>query len=295
MKAAKTWALVLMGGGARGLAHVGVLRVLAGEGLVPDVVAGTSMGAIVGGFYAAGVSAGEMTEMIAGPEKAAKAPGAPVKRLFQRPGNVFEYVIAADTKNRLLGRLAGKAADKKDAVEAYLRKCVGAARIEDLPVKFLCNAVDLVTGREIVLAQGRLSRAIRASMSLPLVFAPVRMGRMLLIDGGVLNSAPVEAARAAGAEVAVLVDVHRPIDRLPAARIRTAFQVVQRTAEVVAADSYAERARRADFVVRVPVDAGLLEFSKAARIADEGERAAAANLAALKTVIGAGPRAVSPS
>ena len=285
MKAKKTWALVLMGGGARGLAHVGVLRLLERNGLVPDVVAGTSMGAIVGGFYAAGVSAGEMTEMIGGGE--ADPGDTPVRRLFKRPGNVFEYVIAADTRNRLLGRIGGKAAGRKDAVEAYLRKCVGAVRIEGLPVKFLCNAVDLVSGREVVLGKGRLDRAIRASMSLPLVFAPVRMGRMLLIDGGVLNSAPVEAAREAGAEVAVLVDVHRPINRVPATRIKSAFQVVQRTAEVVAADTYEERARRADFVVRVPVDVGLLEFSKAPRIADAGERAAAANLEALRKVIGA--------
>lgn len=281
MKAKKTWALVLMGGGARGLAHVGVLRVLERSGLVPDVVAGTSMGAIVGGFYAAGVSAGEMTEMIG-------TGGPPVRGLFKRPRNVFEYVIAADTRNRLLGRIGGKAAGRKDAVEAYLRKCVGAVRIEGLPVKFLCNAVDLVSGREVVLTKGRLDRAIRASMSLPLVFAPVRMSRMLLIDGGVLNSAPVEAAREAGAEVAVLVDVHRPINRVPATRIKSAFQVVQRTAEVVAADTYAERGRRADFVVRVPVDVGILEFSKAPRIADEGERAAAANLEALRKAIGAG-------
>ena len=287
MKAKKTWALVLMGGGARGLAHLGVLRVLERSGLVPDVVAGTSMGAIVGGFYAAGVSAGEMTEMI-GTGGEAVPGGPPVRGLFKRPRNVFEYVIAADTRNRLLGRIGGKAAGRKDAVETYLRKCVGTVRIEGLPVKFLCNAVDLVSGREVVLTKGRLDRAIRASMSLPLVFAPVRMSRMLLIDGGVLNSAPVEAAREAGAEVAVLVDVHRPINRVPAARIKSAFQVVQRTAEVVAADTYAERGRRADFVVRVPVDVGILEFSKAPRIADEGERAAAANLEALRKVIGAG-------
>lgn len=294
MKAAKTWALVLMGGGARGLAHVGVLRVLENEGLVPDIVAGTSMGAIVGGFYAAGVSAAKMTEMLSG-EEAAGVEDKPARRLFKRPRNVFEYVIASDYKNRILGKIGGKAAGKQDAIEAYLKECVGEVRIEDLPVRFLCNAVDLVSGREVVLSEGKLHRAIRASMSLPLLFAPVKMGRMLLIDGGVLSSAPVEAARAAGAEVAVLVDVHRPINRMPAAKIKSGFQVVQRTIEVAGAGSYEERARQADFVVRIPVDTGILEFSGAPKIADEGERAAAANLEALRKAIGAGPRAVSPS
>jgi NTE family protein len=287
MKADKTWALVLMGGGARGLAHVGVLRVLENEGLVPDVVAGTSMGAIVGGFYAAGVSAAEMTKMLGGRNEAG-GDDRPARRLFKRARNVFEYVIASDYKNRILGKIGGKDAGKKDAVEAYLKECVGEVRIEDLPVKFLCNAVDLVSGREVVLSKGKLHRAIRASMSLPLVFAPVKMGRMLLIDGGVLSSAPVEAARAAGAEVAVLVDVHRPINRMPAAKIKSAFQVVQRTVEVASAESYEERAMRADFVVRVPVDLGILEFSEAPRIAAKGARAAAANLEALKKAIGAG-------
>ena len=126
-------------------------------------------------------------------------------------------------------------------------------------------------------------------MSLPLVFAPVRMGGMLLLDGGVLNSAPVEAAKAAGAEVAVLVDVHRPLKRVPQDRLKSTFQIVQRTVEVASAASFEERARHADFVLRVPVDQGILSFSEPRRIALIGERVAAAGLEGLKKAIGAGP------
>ena len=284
MIASKTWALVLMGGGARGLAHIGVIRFLEKKGLVPDVVAGTSIGALVGGLFAAGVSGARLTKMLdgLGPEDAAakaRHPG-----LFSRSRNLFEYLLLTDTKNRFISKIG---VDKEDAIEAYLKSFVGNVRIEALPIKFLCNAVDLVSGQEVLFTRGKLTRALRASMSLPLVFAPVRMGRMLLLDGGVLNSAPVEAARAAGAEVAVLVDVHRPLKRMPREHLRSSLQIVQRTIEVGAAASFEERARHADFVLRVPVDQGVLSFSSPRRVAMIGERVAAAGLAGLKKAIGA--------
>ena len=284
MRASKTWALVLMGGGARGLAHVGVLRFLEKKGLAPDVIAGTSMGALVGGLFAAGLSGAQLTGILdgLGLDKAAnKALG---RGLLRRPRNVFEYLLLTDTRNRLIGRLSGP---KEDPIEAYIRGFVGNIRIEDLPIKFLCNAVDLCSGREVLFTQGRLARALRATISLPLVFAPVDTGSMLLLDGGVLDSAPVEAAREAGAEVAVLVDVHRPLKRVSKDRLKSTFQIVQRTIEVAAAASFEERDRHADFVLRVPVDLGVLSFSAPRRIAMAGERVAAAGFEGLKRAIGA--------
>jgi NTE family protein len=283
MKADRKWALVLMGGGARGLAHVGVLRVLERNGLVPDVIAGTSMGALVGGLYAAGISAAKMMDMISGMglENAVEKP---TRHLFKQSRNLFEYILLTDYKNRFFSRMG---LDKGDAIEAYLKSCVGNVRIEDLPVKFVCNAVDLVSGREVFFTKGILCRALRATMSLPVVFAPVRMGRALLLDGGVLSSAPVEAARAAGAEVAVLVDIHRPLKRMSREKIKSAVQIVQRTIEVASAASFEERARHADFVLRVPVDRGVLRFSEPKKIAMKGERIAEASLQALKNAIGA--------
>jgi NTE family protein len=286
MKTSKTWALVLMGGGARGLAHVGVIHVLERNGLVPDVVAGTSMGALVGGLYASGLSGAQLTAMLDG----TGLPGAPGRAdgrsglLKRHPRNLFEDLLVADYKNRFISKIAG---DKGDSIEAFLRQCVGAVRIEDLPVKFVCNAVDLVSGREVLFTRGRLSRALRASMSLPLVFEPVRMGGMLLLDGGILSSAPVEAARAAGAEVAVLVDVHRPLRRLGREKLKNTIQIVQRTVEVATAASFEERARHADYVLRIPIDQGLLGFSEPGRIARKGEQIAAAHLQGLKDAIGA--------
>lgn len=273
-----------MGGGARGLAHVGVIRFLEKQGLVPDVIAGTSMGALVGGMFAAGLSGAKLTEMLDGLGLGRAADRARSRGLFRRPRSLFEYLLLTDTKNRFIQKIG---VNKEDAIETYLRSCIGDARIEDLPIKFLCNAVDLVSGREVLFTKGRLDRALRATSSLPLVFAPVEMGHMLLVDGGVLDSAPVEAARAAGAEVAVLVDVHRPLKRVPKARLRSTLQLVQRTIEVAASASFEERTRHADLVIRVPVDQGVLQFSGPRRIAMAGERAAAARIEDLRRSIGA--------
>jgi NTE family protein len=286
MKASKTWALVLMGGGARGLAHIGVLRLLEKKGLVPDVIAGTSMGALVGGLFAAGLSGAKLTEMLDGMGLEAAADKARRRGLFKRSRNLFEYLLFTDTKNRFFGKISG---NKKDAIEAYLKSCVGDVRIEDLPIKFLCNAVDLVSGREVLFTRGKLTRALRATMSLPLVFEPVRMGGMLLLDGGVLDSAPIEAAKAAGADVAVLVDIHRPLKKVPKDKLKSTFQIVQRTVEVALAASFEERTRHADFVVRVPVNQSILSFSEPRRIAWIGERVAAASFEGLKKAVGAWP------
>jgi NTE family protein len=282
----KCWALVLMGGGARGLAHVGVLRVLEKNGLTPDIIAGTSMGAIVGGLFAAGLSGAKLTEMLGGLRIDKYVDKPAHHSLFKRPRNLFEYIMLSDYKNRFFGKMG---LDKEDAIETYLKSCVGDVRIEDLPIKFICNAVDLVSGKEVLFTEGALAKALRATMSLPLILAPVRMRGMLLLDGGVLNSAPVEAAEKAGAEVTVLVDIHRPLKKLAPGKLKNTFQVVQRMIDVVWAASFEERARHADFVLRVPVDLGTLDFSEPRRIAMRGERVAAANLQRIKEAIGGLP------
>ena len=281
-KPGKTWGLVLMGGGARGLAHIGVLRVLEKNGLAPDVIAGTSMGALVGGLCAAGSSADDLERMVKDLYSRKRAPGTARPKLMRRSRSLFEYLILSDTKNRLF-KASGPG--KKDPIEAYLRSCVGEVRIEALPVKFVCNAVDLVTGREVFFTNGKLYKALRATMSLPLVFAPARVGGMVLLDGGVYDNAPVEAARQAGASVTVLVDIHKPLRRIPAKRIRNSFQVLQRMIEMARAGMNERRARQADVILRVPLDVEILDFSDPLRIVRKGERTAAAGLARIKAAL----------
>jgi len=281
-KGSRAWGLVLMGGGARGLAHVGVLRVLERNGLQPDVITGTSMGGIVGGLYAAGFSAAKLAGMVdgLGPDGAIERP--PHRRLFKRPRNLFEYLMQSEYRNRLLKNIG---LEKKDAIEGYLKTLVGDIRIESLPIKFVCNAVDLVSGKEVFFRTGKLAKALRATMSLPLLFSPARTGKMILLDGGVLDNAPVEAARLAGAEVTVLVDIHRPLRRIPPGKIKNTVQVVQRMIEMARAGPNDTKTRLADFVLRVPVDVETLDFSNPRKIVRMGERTTAAKLEALKKAI----------
>jgi NTE family protein len=281
-KNAKPWGLVLMGGGARGLAHVGVLRVLEKNELNPDVITGTSMGGIVGGLYAAGFSAVKLAAMVEGLgpddtiEKRAR------RGLFKRPRNLFEYLMQSEYRNRFLKNIG---LEKEDAIEGYLKALIGDVRIESLPIKFVCNAVDLVTGKEVFFCEGKLAKALRATMSLPLLFPPARAGKMILLDGGVLDNAPVEAARQAGAEVAVLVDIHRPLRKVRPEKVTNTLQVIQRMIEMARAGPNETKTRLADFVLRVPVDVETLDFSDPRKIVRMGERTAAAKLEALKKAI----------
>ena len=108
---------------------------------------------------------------------------------------------------------------------------------------------------------------------------------MILLDGGVLDNAPVEAARRAGANVTVLVDIHRPLRRLPPDKLKNTLQVVQRMIEMARAGPNETKTRLADFVLRVPIDVETLDFSNPRKIVRMGERTAAAKLEALKKAI----------
>jgi len=279
----KTWALVLMGGGARGLAHIGVLAVLEENRLVPDIVTGTSMGAMVGGLFAAGLPAAELREIACGLNLNKYIDKSAALRRFKGPKGFFEHLMLTDHRNRLFKKVG---LDRGDVVEQYIQKLTGDVRIESLPIKFVCTAADLLSGKEVLFERGKLHRALRASMSLPILFSPVRAKGMLLVDGGVLDNAPVEAAKKAGASVTVLVDVHRQLQKMPPARMRRAPQIIQRTLDMAGAAAIEGLVRRADVVLRVPLDIDTLDFSGPEKIIQAGEKSATAGLPLLNKSLG---------
>ncbi len=185
--------LALGGGGARGFAHVGILKVLAREGLHADVIAGTSMGGLIGAAYASGSPVELIEQEVLG--------------LSQRS----RLLRLADRIPTLQALLSGK------RFETYLSEVMGAdSTFGDLKRPLSLVTSDLVTGREVVLTRGPLVPAMRATMSLPGIFAPVEMGRYRLVDGGILNNVPVDRARDLGAEVVLAIDVlpHFPANKL---------------------------------------------------------------------------------
>jgi len=173
--------VALGGGAARGFAHIGMLRTLISHGIVPNVVVGTSIGAVVGGAYACG----HLDKL----EEWARS---------LQPRNILGYLDVRLNGSGLIGgsRLA-----------AELETSIGPTLIEDLPIKYATVATEVRTGHEIWLTHGRMVDAMRASYALPGIFSPVLVGDRWLVDGALVNPVPVSAARAFGAEIVIAANV----------------------------------------------------------------------------------------
>ncbi|AKJ29315.1 patatin-like phospholipase family protein [Caldimonas brevitalea] len=208
--------LVLSGGGARGAAHVGVLKVLEELRVPIDCIAGTSMGAIVGAAYASGTSVDEMQKTLASmssrqlfkelPPREERA----VRLKRDDASNLAGMEIGLDRGRILLpkGLVSGV---QLETVLRGLSKVQGFQRFDELPIPFRAVATDLATGAPVVLSQGELVSAMRASMSVPALIEPLQMGGRLLVDGGLTNNLPVDVARAMGAEVVIAVNLGTPL------------------------------------------------------------------------------------
>jgi NTE family protein len=176
-----TIGLALGGGAARGFAHIGILRSLLANGIVPDIVVGTSIGAVVGGSYAAGHL--DTLEAWA-------------RGLL--PRNIFSYLDI---------RLNGSGLIGGSKLAAQLEASFGSTFIDELPLKFAAVSTEVNTGHEIWITNGKLVDAVRASYALPGIFEPVLIGDRWLVDGALVNPVPVSAARALGAEIVIACNV----------------------------------------------------------------------------------------
>ncbi|HEX5052513.1 MAG TPA: patatin-like phospholipase family protein [Planctomycetota bacterium] len=213
--------LVLSGGGARGAAHVGVLQVLEELHIPIDCVAGTSMGAIIGGLYAYGLSPAELERQVTrkglphgwayllqdGPDH----PGLP----FRRREEARSYLAKLRLGVRDAAIRLPKGLVQGQNLETELRFLTLEAHdlrsFDELPLPFRCTAVDIGTGEQVVLDHGNLADALRASMSLPGVFAPAVVDGRELLDGGLADNVPIAVARAMGADVVIVVDIGSPL------------------------------------------------------------------------------------
>ncbi len=209
--------LVLSGGGARGGAHVGVLRALEELGVSIDVIAGTSIGAIIGGFYASGLSVDEIEEIVNTIDwDSAFLEDTPRQlRSFRRKRDDDLFLV--DQKPGLnngefelpLGVVQGQVIDL-----ILAERTLHVSRIDDfdeLPIPFRAVAADIATGDTVILDSGSLSKALRASMSVPAVIAPVDIDGRLLVDGGIAMNLPVQVAEEMGADIVIAVDISAPM------------------------------------------------------------------------------------
>jgi predicted acylesterase/phospholipase RssA len=201
-------ALVLSGGGAKGLAHIGVLRVLDSLGIRPDLVVGSSMGAIIGGMYASGYSGREIDSL------ARTLPIADLFRTYQPRaprslGQLQPLVVWEQGDRRFNLQSASVAETEVNALvnAAMLRgNLLARGNFDSLPIPFRAVATDLADRSAVVLRSGDLARAVRASFAIPLIFAPESLNGRILADGGLVANIPIAVARAAGAERMIVSD-----------------------------------------------------------------------------------------
>jgi NTE family protein len=211
--------LVLSGGGARGMAHVGVIQVLEEMKIPIFCIAGTSMGAIVGGLYAAGMSPAEMEKFVTSMEwnEAFKDKPPPSQLTFRRKNDAADYLINFDLGYKNGGFTMPKGLLQGQNLNLILKSLLfhteGTDDFNKLNIPFRAVATDIESGDAVILEKGELVKAIRASMSIPALFAPVEIDGKFLVDGGVANNLPIDIARQMGADVVIVIDISTSLSR----------------------------------------------------------------------------------
>ena len=208
--------VVLSGGGAKGMAHIGVLKVLERAGIPVDVVTGTSMGSIIGGLYAIGYNVNALDSMVGQQDWSYVITDKEDLR-NQSLSDIKKQNTYFFTTGMAIGkrdRMAGGLIKGKNLAELFQQLCTGYTDSldfsRDLRIPFACVATNIIDNSEVAFHSGRLPQAMRASMSIPGAFAPVRLGKMVLVDGGLKNNYPADIARAMGADIIIGVTVQGP-------------------------------------------------------------------------------------
>jgi len=260
--------VALGGGGARGFAHIGVLRVLEQEKIPIDVVVGASVGSLIGALYADS--------------------GRVLDAEFLATEVDKETFFDFGAMPIFSGGLA-----KGEALAAFLTTNLRHATFESMPVRFGAVATELRTGRTVVFEQGSVAQGVRASSAIPGVFVPVEIGGELYVDGGVTDPVPADAVRARGAEVVVAVAIPAAIrDRAPSTPVGVALQSIS----ILSTRLQELRAREADVVIVPDVgDIGYDDFTQKKRLIEAGESAMRAALPELRAAIRARTRLVPVS
>lgn len=287
--------VVLSGGGAKGMAHIKALKVIEEAGIPIDYIAGTSMGAIVGGLYAIGYTPEQLDSMV-------------------RKQN-WTFLLSDRVKRSAMSLTERERSEKfvisipftktpKDAASGGLMKGQNLANLfsdltmgyhdsidfNKLPIPFACVAADIVNGKQIIFRNGILSTAMRASMAIPGAFTPVRQDSMVLVDGGIVNNYPADVAKAMGADIIIGIDVQNALK--PADKLNSVPDILGQIVDITCQANHEKNVNLTDTYIRVNVDGySSASFTPAAidtlmRRGEEAARAQWKSLLALKKEIG---------
>jgi len=280
IKARPKIGVALEGGGALGFAHIGVLQWFEDHHIPVDYVAGTSMGGLVGGFYATGKSPAELKQIVEAQNWDFVIGGStPYEDLSYRrkeDSRTFQNKIVVGLKNGLslpAGLNAGQGITLLIDHETVAYSKLNS--FDDLPIPFRCVATDLVTGKEEVFGQGSLPRALRATMSIPGLFSPVRDGEKVYVDGGLVGNLPTDVVRQMGADVVIAVHLETP--PVKPEEIQSLFSVLGRSIDVVIRENELRGLSAADLIVSVNLrEFSSIDYPKAEAIINKGAAAAQA-------------------
>lgn len=245
-------ALALGGGAAKGFAHIGVIKALEAQGIVPDIIVGTSAGSVVGAMYASGKNGFELQQL----------------------------AISLDESTVSDWSLPDRGVLKGDALASFINKAVNNATIEKLPKKFGAVATDLASGEPIVFRSGDTGTAVRASSSVPGVFQPVSIRGREYVDGGLVSPVPVRFAREMGADFVIAVDIS---NKPQATKTRSSIDILLQTFAIMGQSLNRSELPMADVIIRPDISQlASADFKTRHQAVLEGEKAATQALPALK-------------
>ncbi|MDO9274163.1 MAG: patatin-like phospholipase family protein [Lutibacter sp.] len=279
--------LVLSGGGAKGFAHVAVLRVLEEAGVRIDYIGGTSMGAIVGGLYASGYSANQLDSIIKTTDfNKILTDDLPRKsKPFYEKENGEKYILTIPIKNRKLGMPTALSNGQSvlNLLTSLTQHVNSISDFRELPIPFVCIATNLETGKQQILNKGFLPEAILASGAFPTLLAPVEIDGKLLTDGGITNNFPVDEVKAMGADVIIGVDIQSGLQDKE--ELNSAVKILNQIVGFQMYKSMEHKYHSIDLVIKPKLELfNVVSFDKSKEIMAEGEFAAREKFGELKAI-----------
>lgn len=277
--------LVLSGGGAKGLAHIGVLKVIEEAGIKIDYIGGTSMGAIVGGLYAAGYNAKQLDSIFTHTDYDAVIQDFVPRssKNFYEKGNDERYALTLPFNKLRLGipSALSKGLYNYNMISRLTHNVRHVRDFNQLPIPFLCVATNIETGEEVILNSGYLAQSIMASGAFPSLYSPIIIDGKYLIDGGVVNNFPAEEIKKLGADIIIGVDVQDDLkDRT---FLRDATRILVQISNLQMIQKMQEKKLITNIYIKPDIgEYSVISFDKGSEIVDKGELAAKAVLNELK-------------
>lgn len=268
--------LVLSGGGAKGFAHIGVLKVLEEAGIKIDYIGGTSMGAVVGGLYASGYNATQIDSIFQETnfdELLDDYIPRSSKNFYEKRNNEFYALVLPFDKFKIgIPEALSKGTYYYNLLSRATRNVRHIRNFNQLPIPFLCIGTDIETGEEVLLNKGNLAQAMAISSAFPSLFSPIEINGKLLIDGGVANNYPIDEVRKLGADVIIGVDVQN--DLLNRSQLKDATRILVQIINLQSQEKMKKNVKDTDIYIKPDIkNYGVISFDRGKEIIRKGEDA----------------------